>query len=111
MEIKYCERVRGNGLFSTKSHNKDEVIFTLVGDIWDKPSKYSIHIGNNQHIIDKYGIYMNHSFEPTTKIVGKDVVALVDMESGEELNFDYNESEIKMSSPFIVNGVEVKGKK
>ena len=88
MEIRYCKRVQGNGLFSTKSHNKNEVVFKLDGEILKNPNRYSIHIGNNQHIIDKYGVYMNHSFEPTTKIVEKDVIALVDINSGDELNFN-----------------------
>ena len=105
-----CNRVNGKALFAKFSCKKDNVVFTLKGEIIDNPTRESIHIGDNKHIIDKWGTFMNHSFEPNTKIIGKDVVAMKDISSGDELTFDYNMSELPMHSPFTVDGVEVKGK-
>ena len=100
MEVKYCERVGGDGLFSTKKYYKNNIIYTLTGEINDKPDKYSIEIGNNKHITDKLGIYMNHSFDPSIKIQGVSVISLKNIEPGDELCFNYNESETSMSCPF-----------
>jgi hypothetical protein len=61
-------------------------------------------------VYDKNGIFMNHSFAPTTSIQGYNVVAKVDINPGDELNFDYNESELPMASPFEVDGKPVCGK-
>lgn len=111
MQVKDSKLINGKGLFTTKNINKDQIIFSLSGKITDYPTRESIHIGNNQHLDDEFGRFMNHSFEPNTKIEGKNVVAIRDIQSDEELTFDYNENEMEMASPFSVNGILVAGKK
>ena len=110
MQVSECERVGGKGLFSLKFVPKDDIVFVLTGPIKDTPCKYSIEIGENQHILDDEGVFMNHSFDPSCKIDGKNVVAVKNILIGDELCFNYNESETHMACPFEVNGVEVKGK-
>lgn len=111
MEVKKCKRLNGElGLFATKNYNKDVVVFELSGEILDKPTKYSIHISNNKHIVDKLGVYINHSFEPSVKIVSDKVIALKNIVSGDEITFNYNASEINMAAPFTADGVNVCGK-
>lgn len=109
MEIRDSSNVNGKGLFATEDYTEDEVVFVLAGEIFDHPTRESIHIGNNKHIYDHLGIYINHSFEPTIYIEGLNVVAKRDIKKGDELMFNYNESEINMASPFLVGDVEVKG--
>lgn len=111
MIINYSKRVNGKALFSTKKYKKDSVIYILTGEIKDKPDKYTIEIGDNKHILDNYGIYMNHSFTPSVKIDGNNVVALKYIKSGDEICFNYNENETNMASPFYSNGVLISGKK
>lgn len=110
MEIKDSTNVNGKGLFATEHYAKGEIVFVLSGKIFDHPTRESIHIGNNKHIYDLQGIYINHSFEPTIYINGLNVIAKHDIKKGDELMFDYNESEINMACPFTVDGKEVKGK-
>jgi len=110
MEIKFNSNLNGDGLYSTKSYLKSEIIYTLNGEIYDKPTKYTIHVGNNIHILDMYGRYMNHSFVPTTYIDKCNVVAMDNINCGDELTFNYNTSEINMATPFTVGDVLVCGK-
>jgi SET domain len=110
MEIKFNNRLNGYGLYSTEFYPKSEIVYTLSGEIYDKPTKYTIHVENNVHILDARGRFMNHSFTPTTYIDGYNVVALIDINIGDELTFNYNETEINMASPFVVNDVIVCGK-
>ena len=109
MEIKQSSVNEGLGLHSTSFHKKGDIIFTLTGSINTYPTRESIYIGNGQHIYDEWGIYMNHSFIPTTRIDGANVYAVDDILPGSELSFNYNESEITMAEPFDVNGVNVCG--
>jgi SET domain-containing protein len=44
---------------------------------------------------------MNHSFEPNCLILGQEIIALNDIDTGEELTFNYNETETKIAYPFI----------
>jgi len=83
----------------------------LEGEILYTPNKYSIEIGKNKHIIDKWGSYLNHSFDPNTRIDGKNVIALRDINKNEELHFNYNDNETKMACPFETEEGLVSGKK
>ena len=75
MEVKLNKLIGEKGLYSTKKYDANTIVFVLEGEILSKPTRESIRIGNNQHIIDLNGIYMNHSFEPTCKIEGKNVIS------------------------------------
>lgn len=127
MEVNYCHRLikyeiekgvnfrKGHqripcGVYATKDYKSGEIVRTLNGDLILQPIRESIHIGNNMHVIDEYGKYINHSFEPNTEIVINKIVAKRDIKQYEEITFDYNESEINMAEPFEIDGVKVCGK-
>lgn len=109
MEVRL--NVIGKGLYATKEYTKNEIVFVLSGIEFKYPTRESIYVGNNTHVYDESrGIYMNHSFVPTTFIDGYNVVALVDIKIDDELTFNYNENEPKMACPFYVDGKLVCGK-
>ena len=108
-EIRYCARVGGNGLIVTREFQKYDVVYKLKGDIKDIPDKFSIEIGKDQHITDPYGIFINHSFDPTVMINGYDVVALKELSVGSEICFNYNKNETAMACPFETPGGMVQG--
>ena len=98
------------GLYATKKHNTGDIIHKLQGKLVLEPTRESIHIGYGLHIIDEFGQFINHSFEPNVKIEINNIVAIKDIEQFEEITYNYNESEIKMASPFEVNGIMVCGR-
>lgn len=98
------------GLYTTKDFKEGDILRKLHGELVLNPTRESIHIGNGMHVIDEYGQYINHSFEPNVKIELNNVIALRDIKKYEEITFNYNESEINMAKPFEVNGVKVCGK-
>lgn len=110
MEIKMNTQINEYGLYSTKKYKKNEIIFVLSGKLYDYPTRETIYIGNNQHIYDDYGKYMNHSFDSSTYIDKYNVVALHDIEIETELTFNYNDNEINMACPFMIGNICVKGK-
>ena len=111
LEIKSSLLNEGKGLYTTKNIKKGDTVFVLEGEIFSQPTRESIHIGDNKHIYDQYGIFINHSFTPNIHIDGKNVVALQDIESNTELAFNYNDTEINMAAPFTINAIHVCGKK
>lgn len=111
MEITKSTLLEGKGLILRKNVKKGEVVFTLSGKMLDHPTRESIHIGNNKHIYDENGIFINHSFEPTVWIDGYNVRALMDLTDGDEITFNYNDSEINMANTFQIGEVLVCGKK
>jgi hypothetical protein len=110
MEVQNSKTATGKGLFATKEYKIGEIVFILSGKLYDSPIRETIHIGNNTHIYDEFGIFINHSFTPNISINYLNVIALVDIFVGDELVFNYNETEIHMNSPFYVDNILVSGK-
>ena len=82
------------GLYASVKYCQGDVIHIMTGTLTKTPNKQSIHIGDNMHVVDNYGRYINHSFNPNIKVVGNKLVALRDIQPFEEIMFNYNESEI-----------------
>lgn len=111
MEVKYNAKINGLGLYATKKYITDEVVFVLTGPEYDYPTRETIHIGNNKHIYDEFGIFINHSFTPSVYINNHNVITLHDIEPDDEITFNYNYNEINMAAPFYVGNILVSGKK
>ena len=109
MKVKKSKVIDGYGLFSTQTYKKNDIIHKLVGEIKENPDKYTIEIGKNKHILDSFGIYINHSFTPNIKIENGFIVAIKDININEELCFNYNDNESNMFNPFYVNNILVSG--
>jgi hypothetical protein len=109
MEIKNIGNTNEKGLFATKKYTKDERVHTLIGEIYDKPTRETIRIGYGRHIYDNYGIFLNHSFNPNIYIIYSEICALQDINIGDELVFNYNKNEGTMANPFYVDGILVCG--
>jgi hypothetical protein len=110
MEVRDSTVTGEKGLFTTKKYAKGDVVYILSGDVYDKPTRETIHIGDNKHIYDRYGIYINHSFSPNIRVNGYELVALQDIDINNEVFFNYNETEINMASPFYVGDILVSGR-
>jgi len=110
MEVRINPIINGKGLYATRIYVKGEIVIVLSGKIYDHPTRETIHIGNNEHIYDEHGIFINHSFTPTTIIMERYVVANTDIEIDDEITFNYNDTEINMAEPFYVDGKAVCGK-
>lgn len=108
-EITDSKLIDGKCLIVKNSVSKGETVFVLTGEIFDHPTRESIHIGENKHIYDDHGIFINHSFTPSVCISGVNVVALEDMTNGTEITFNYNDSELAMANPFYVGDAYVNG--
>ncbi len=91
-----------SGLFSTKNYKSSELIHSVTGEVHKEPSKYTIEI-EGQHIFDKNIIYMNHSCMPNTKVVKEKIFAITEINTGDELCFDYHTTESLITSPFVCN--------
>jgi hypothetical protein len=99
------------GLYATKIYKKDEIIYTMSGNLLTTPTSKSIHIGGNMHLEDTYGQYINHSFNPNIRIEANKLIAIKDINMYDEITFNYNESELEMDCPFEDDGILVCGKK
>jgi hypothetical protein len=103
-----------------------EPLMTIEGDLVAAPCRYSVQVGRFLHIAPPAGVtredghdryfwrFLNHSCRPNAAVVGKAVVAIKSISSGEEITFDYNANEYDMAAPFRCHcghcgGVEVRG--
>ena len=101
------------GIFAKEAIRQDAVIFRLKGTITKTPTKYTIQLGNKQHLsfpairkpkddIDYCWQYLNHCCEPNgyMNTTERTFRALRDIAAGEEITFNYLTTESKMAAPF-----------
>ncbi len=89
-----------------------DVITTFEGVVVKKPSRYSIQLGESDHLsvpgdpelpelLDKYPwCFLNHHCDPNAVVRGRSLVALRPIERMDEVTFNYNTTESDMASPF-----------
>ena len=97
------------GLYATKCYKINDIVRIMTGNLLNISTQKSIHIGDNMHLEDKYGQYVNHSFHPNVKVVSNKLIAIQDINMYDEITFNYNESELEMACPFEDDGVLVCG--
>jgi uncharacterized protein len=99
-------RIHSRGCYTTHPIRKGTLIIEYVGDRLtneqaedlydDSPHTYLFSLDSGTHVVDGYGVaaFVNHSCDPnceTDQIRGKIwIIALRDIQPGEELTYDYN---------------------
>ena len=99
-------RIHSYGCYTTQPIRKGTLVVEYVGehltyeeadDLYDDfPATYLFGLDEGKRIVDGYGVaaFVNHSCKPnceTDQIAGKMwIIALRDIEPGEELTYDYN---------------------
>ena len=99
------------GIYSTQNYKIGDIVHVMSGKLLTIPTKKSIHIGNNMHLEDKFGQYINHSFEPNVMVENNKLIAIKDINIYDEITFNYNDNELEMASPFEDDGILVCGRK
>jgi len=102
------------GLFSTCSIAQGEIVLKIEGHILSKPSRTTIQIGPSKHVdVTSPGKFINHSCSPNCKVENSELIAIKSIAQGEEITFNYQESEDVLAHPFTCKdcGKWMKGKK
>ena len=98
-------------LIASCTIEKGDVILSIEGKIQTTPSKYSIQKNKTEHIhpysdrsddIESEWKYINHSCNPNSFLAIDEnlIIARRNILSGEEIRFNYNTTEYKLSAPF-----------
>lgn len=100
------------GVVASEPIPTGEVVLLVNGMTTDRPSRYSIQVGEHEHVdlppdvdparsaVDHPWQFLNHSCAPNARLVGRTVVAARPIGAGDEVTFDYNTTEYDMASPF-----------
>ena len=86
--------------YSRFAFSRGEPVYTVRGEPSGTRTRESIEIALNQHVVDYYAVYLNHSFSPNLCLKGRQFFAVREIEPGEELTFNYLETESAIASPF-----------
>ena len=116
------------GIFSTEPYEIGQWIYTFNPHYIEQPTRTSIQYNNKHfkddkkqynHFEEDMGQYINHHCEPNTAIVtdvsddrGIHLIAIDIINKNEEITFDYNTTESKLTNPFRCkcHGNLIKGK-
>lgn len=67
----------------------------MTGIMSKCPTQKSIHIGDNMHLEDEIGQFINHSFDPNIIVKSNKLVSIKDINKYDEITFNYNDIELK----------------
>lgn len=90
----------GKLIRAARSFAPGDLIHELSGEYFQTRNKYTIEI-DGRHLVDPIAKFINHSFKPNIVINGYRITALLVIEAGDELTFDYTTTESEFSHPFI----------
>lgn len=94
---------------SSEKINKGETIILINGYLKNIPNRYSIQLDSLSHIWpyeNSQWQYLNHSCSPNAEIArdgSRKLVAIKEIDKGEEVTFNYNCVEYDMNNPFKCN--------
>jgi hypothetical protein len=89
-------------LASTQPIKRGEILFQLNGEILPQPDRYTLQIGEQEHIDCKLIRYVNHHCEPSGIFCNEDrtLRACRDLKLNEEITVNYFITEEHMDAPF-----------
>jgi hypothetical protein len=101
--IKIIRNTFGRVAVSTRSIPKGYLVRVMDGYTVPYPTKTSIRLGDERHMEDNVGRFINHSCSPTLRvdIERAHLWANKDILPNMPLTFDYLASEKTISSPFM----------
>ena len=105
----YLDPIKNHYLFiATRFHQKNEIICRFTArETFAAPSRFTVQAGENKHILlaPQHLQYINHSCHPNAffDVDRLQLIALREIEEGEEITFFYPSSEWEMSETFTCN--------
>tara|TARA_B100000315_G_C14570073_1_gene585029 strand:- start:412 stop:801 length:390 start_codon:yes stop_codon:yes gene_type:complete len=96
------------GVITTTDIKKGNLVYQFKKLAYLKdPTRTSIQVGPAQHIEDVIGRYVNHNCNPNIKVIRDNrnikLVAIQNILKTQEITFDYNSTEWKLTYPFRCN--------
>tara|TARA_Y100000034_G_C6605595_1_gene263584 strand:+ start:38 stop:403 length:366 start_codon:yes stop_codon:yes gene_type:complete len=102
------------GVFSINNIKSGSTAYIFTPTYVENSTRTSIHF-EDKHFEDSIGKYLNHNCNPNTKVINENnnivLLSVKDIKENEELTFDYNATEKKLSHPFKCDchGILIKG--
>ena len=89
-------------VLSESQISEGDLILRLVGEEVPIPNRYSVFVADEQLHIDPTNEcrFLNHSCRPNARFSGRDLLAAYPIEIGEQICFDYRETELYLHEPF-----------
>jgi hypothetical protein len=92
---------RGTAAYVTRDVNAGELLGTLRGIRLPARTRYSIERDGDHYETGAPERYVNHACTPNAGWSGRELRALRSLQAGEEVTFDYTETESAFASPFL----------
>jgi hypothetical protein len=105
-DVLYSQALGQKSLFATKAFAANEVLAQFQGrEVLTEPTYLTVQVGVDKHILldPTFLQYINHSCEPNVffDTTTMELIALTNIQSGEELKFFYPSTEWEMTQSFV----------
>lgn len=96
------------GLFTSTKINRGDIFMDLLEGVTTRVrTRTSIQVDEDLHVEHEAARYINHSFVPNATVLDCALIAILEIEAGDEIVFDYTMNEDDISSPFIDKTTEL----
>lgn len=103
-KIQIVDGPYGRAMVAVETIPAGEPVVPLGGTVVNEPDRYTLQMDNSRHLAPegRDWAFVNHSCAPCVKIdFGNNaMVALRDIQAGEEVTFNYLTTEYRMAEPF-----------
>ncbi len=90
-----------DGAFTGKHYKAGDVVEDIRGQVMNHATMYTFQVAPGIHVLpDSAARFVNYLCQPNCAVQGLDIVALRDLELGEEITVDYNLTEDCLAIPF-----------
>ena len=86
--------------YAKYSYRPGELVYLVRGEAGSERTRMSIEVGPDRHVYDPYAEFINHSSTPNLEVQGRRLVAIAEISAGDELVFNYLQSESAIAAPF-----------
>lgn len=103
VEVRGQNAAEGMGVFSLKDFKKGDFIGFFEGGLVERRTRTTLQFAPDFHVEPAENSpfrYLNHSCDPNSYFVGRNLYAWRDIRAGEEITIDYNCHEPELASPF-----------
>lgn len=98
-EVKSINKVKG--LFAKVDFSIGEQVCLIEGETISAPNRYSVQVSKTEHVNVKEPVmYINHNCDANLRLSGYVFIATKNIKIGDELVFNYLDSEDVLAEPF-----------
>ncbi len=88
-------------VYAEDSFKRGEIVLHLIGKEYTRPTRHTIQLDWNLHILDPIGKHIMHSLDNNVEVKDFNLRALYDINKGDEIKMNYYDNQEIIFTQFV----------